>query len=87
MSTCVCEGNRKALEKIGKLRKLHLMGIQEVSSAIEKKIQKVQPGLKHYERAKIGQSIVTLMWDPNIFGKKIEVCSFNLLDNSVNKEK
>lgn len=76
------ECNRKAIDKIGKLRKLHLMGIQEVNSAIEKKIQKVQPRLKDYERAKIGRSIVSLMWDPDIFGKKIEICSFNLVDNS-----
>lgn len=70
-----------AVKKIGKLRKLHLMGIQEVNSAIEKKIKMVQPNLKVHERAKIGQSIVSLMWDPKVFGKKKEKCSFNLVDN------
>lgn len=67
-----------AVKKIGKLKRLHLMGIQEVNSAIEKKIRLVQPNLRAHERGKIGRSIVSLMWDPIIFGKKQERYSFNL---------
>jgi len=67
-----------AVRKLGKLKQLHLMGIQEVNSAIEKKIRAVQPYLKAHERGKIGRSIVSLMWDPTIFGKKQKSYSFNL---------
>ena len=70
-----------AVKKIGKLVKLHLMGIQEVNSPIETKIKLVQPNLTVYERVKINQSIISLMWDPTVFGNKQSTCSFNLVDN------
>jgi len=67
-----------AIEGIGKLKTIHLMGIQEVNSKIEPKIKKVQPKLKKYERGTFGRSTVSILWDPLIFGKCIEKMVFNL---------
>lgn len=71
-----------AIKKIGRLPKLHLMGIQEVNSNIETKIKNVQSSLNKKERGTIGRSTISLMWDSSIFGKKIEKCVFNLVDSS-----
>lgn len=74
--------NLNAIKNFGKLNELHLMGIQEVNSAIERKIKKVQPKLKKHKRAKIGLSTVSILWDPTIFGNKISDYSFNLVDKN-----
>ena len=67
-----------AIEKIGKLPSLSLMGIQEVNSNLEKKIQKSQSKLKKFERAQIGLSTVSILWDPSVFGEVVQKYSFNL---------
>ena len=69
---------KNAIEGIGKLKEIHLMGIQEVNSKIEPKIRKIQPKLKKYERGTFGRSTVSILWDPQIFGKCIEKMVFNL---------
>ena len=55
-----------AIRGIGKLQEIHLMGIQEVNSKIERHLTKVQPKLKKYERGTIGRSTVSILWDPLI---------------------
>jgi len=70
-----------AINNIGKLPKLSLMGLQEVNSDIEKKIMKVQSNLRKFERGKVGLSTVSILWDPDIFGKVIYKTIFNLIDN------
>ena len=70
--------NTNAIKKLNELDEISLMGIQEVNSAIEPKIKKVQPSLKKHKRVKIGLSTVSILWDPSIFGNKIDDYSFNL---------
>ena len=60
---------KDAINNIGKLNKLSLIGLQEVNSDLENKITKIQPTLTKYLRGKIGLSTISIMWDPNIFGK------------------
>ena len=67
-----------AISKIGKLPEISLMGIQELNSDLEKKIQKEQPTLSKFERAKFGLASISILWNPQIFGKVIEKYSFNL---------
>lgn len=69
---------KEAIENIGKLDKIDLIGLQEVNSALEPKIMKVQPSLKNYERGIIKEAIVSILWNPEIFGEKIYSASFNL---------
>lgn len=70
---------KDAITNIGKLDKIDLIGLQEVNSAIEPKIMKVQPSLKKFERGIIKQAIVSILWNPEIFGEKIYSASLNLL--------
>ena len=73
--------NENAIKKLKSLKKVHLMGIQEVNSRIENKISKVQPLLNKYKRGKIGLSTVSIMWDSNVFGNVKEQLLFNLSSN------
>ncbi len=57
---------------------LDLIGLQEVNSSIEKKIFKSQKKLKRFERAISGPAIVSILWNPEIFGEVICKKSFNL---------
>lgn len=75
---------KNAIKNIGTLPKLDLMFIQEVNSDIEKRIMKVQPNLKDYKRAKIGISIVSTLWNPEVFGKLIFEASLNLTNSKKN---
>ena len=70
---------KDAITNIGKLDNIDLIGLQEVNSAIEPEIMKVQPSLKNYERGLIKQAIVSILWNPDIFGEKIYSASLNLL--------
>ena len=70
---------KNAIKNIGNIPKLDLMFIQEVNSNLEKKIMKVQTKLKKYKRIKQGSSIVSTLWNPNIFGKLIFEDFFNLI--------
>ena len=72
--------SQNAVQGIGSLKGLHLMGIQEVNSKIEQKIKKVQPKLTKFKRGTFGQSTVSILWDPNVFGKCIDELVFNLCD-------
>jgi len=72
---------KDAITNIGKLDRLDLVGLQEVNSAIEPKIMKVQPTLRNYERAMPNKAIVSILWNPEIFGEKILSASLNLLDS------
>jgi endonuclease/exonuclease/phosphatase family metal-dependent hydrolase len=72
---------KDALTHIGKLDVIDLLGLQEVNSAIEPEIMKVQPSLKKFERGVSKQSIVSILWNPEIFGQKIYSTSFNLMKN------
>jgi len=72
-----------AIQNIGKVGTISLLGIQEVNSKIESKIKKVQPTLKKYERGQLLKSdgnivTITIMWDPLIFGNVTDKYSFNL---------
>jgi len=71
--------NKDAITNIGKLDKIDLIGLQEVNSAVEPKIMKVQPSLKKYERGIVKQAIVSILWNPEIFGEKIYSASVNLI--------
>tara|TARA_B100001094_G_C18182156_1_gene801579 strand:- start:112 stop:948 length:837 start_codon:yes stop_codon:yes gene_type:complete len=73
--------NQDAINELRKLPEISLMGIQEVNSKIEPKIKRVQTKLKKYERGTYGQSTVSILWDPNIFGKLIERTCFNLCND------
>tara|TARA_B110000114_G_C15008322_1_gene363676 strand:+ start:217 stop:1014 length:798 start_codon:yes stop_codon:yes gene_type:complete len=75
---------KTAIEKIGTLPRLDLMFIQEVNSELEKQIMKVQPNLKDYKRAKIGMTIVSTLWNPEVFGKLIFEDSLNLTNSKKN---
>jgi len=68
-----------AINNISQLPELSLIGIQEVNSEIEKKIQEVQPTLLKFERAQINLAIVSILWNPLIFGNLIKKYSFNLV--------
>ncbi len=70
---------KDALTNIGKLEQIDLMGLQEVNSAIEPEIMKVQPSLKKFERGMPKQAIVSILWNPEIFGEQIYSASFNLM--------
>jgi len=70
---------KDAITNIGKLDKIDLIGLQEVNSALEQEIMKVQPSLKKYERGLTKQAIVSILWNPEIFGEKIYSASLNLL--------
>jgi endonuclease/exonuclease/phosphatase family metal-dependent hydrolase len=70
---------KNALTHIGKLELIDLMGLQEVNSAIEPEIMKVQPNLKKFERGIQKQSIISILWNPEIFGEKIYSTCFNLM--------
>jgi endonuclease/exonuclease/phosphatase family metal-dependent hydrolase len=61
-----CTNN--AIKNIGTLDTLDLMGIQEVSSDLEPRIQRVQKNLEEFVRFKRGTSIVSIMWNPDVFG-------------------
>ena len=74
-----CTNN--AIHKIGQLPYLSLMGIQEINSDSEIKIQKKQPFLTKFERGKVGVSSVSILWDPNIFGKLKKKYIFNLVND------
>ena len=67
-----------AIKGIQNLKEIHLMGIQEVNSNIESKIKKIQPNLKKHQRGTYGRSTVSILWDPNIFGKLTHKMVFNL---------
>jgi endonuclease/exonuclease/phosphatase family metal-dependent hydrolase len=67
-----------AIQGIGTLKDIHLMGLQEVNSKIEPKLKKVQPNLQTYERGTYGNSTVSILWDPEIFGKIRYKYVFNL---------
>jgi endonuclease/exonuclease/phosphatase family metal-dependent hydrolase len=60
-----------AVNMIGKLPALDLVGLQEVNSDVEKRIIQVQPSLKCFERGKIGSAVVSIIWNPTIFGNNI----------------
>lgn len=70
--------NEDAINELEKLPEINLMGIQEVNSKIEPKIKRIQTKLKKFERGTFGQSTVSILWDPNIFGKLISKLCFNL---------
>jgi hypothetical protein len=55
------------------------MGLQEVNSAIEPELMKVQSSLKRFERGMLKQSIISILWNPEIFGEKIYSTCFNLM--------
>jgi len=74
--------NENAIQGIKTLKNIHLMGIQEVNSKIEPKIKKVQSKLKNYERGSFGNSTVSILWDPSIFGKCIDKLVFNLSESN-----
>ena len=68
-----------AIKNIGKLAKIDLIGLQEVNTDIEKKIMKVQPSLKKFEKATSGRSTISIIWNPDVFGDEIHKTSFNLM--------
>ena len=68
-----------AIKNIGKLDNIDLIGLQEVNSDIENKIMNVQLGLKNFERAISGPSIISIIWNPDVLGKKIYKSSLNLM--------
>lgn len=68
-----------AIKNIDKLDKIDLIGLQEVNSDIEKKIMKVQPSLKKFERATFGPAIISIIWNTDVFGNKIYKASLNLM--------
>jgi len=70
---------KDAITNIGKLNKIDLIGLQEVNSALEPEIMKLQSSLKKYERGIIKESIVSILWNPEIFGEKIYSASLNLV--------
>ena len=75
--------HKNAIKKIGLLKPLHLLGIQEVNSKVEPSIQKVQPLLKSYDRGEVTKSdgtivTVSILYDPSIFGKVKHKYTFNL---------
>lgn len=76
-----CTNN--AIKKLGKLPKIHLMGLQEVNSKIEPKIKKVQSCLTKHIRGKLKKSdgnivSVSILYDPKIFGRITDEYTFNL---------
>ena len=72
---------KNAIENIGKLPTLDLIGLQEVNSNIEEKIMSVQPNLIKFKRGKIGLSTVSTLWNPEIFGNLIYTKNLNLVKN------
>ena len=69
---------KNAIEHIGKLDSLDLIGLQEVNSDIEPKIQKVQPTLKKFKRITIGKSTISVLWNPLKLGALISSNYINL---------
>jgi len=69
---------KNAIKNIGTLQSLNVVFLQEVNSSIEPHIMKVQPQLKRFNRTKIKSSIVSILWDPSIFGKLVYRKSVNL---------
>ena len=72
-----CTNN--AIKTLGKLEYLDLVFLQEVNSNIENKIMKLQPKLKKFIRGHAGVSIVSTLWNPEVFGKVIYQKEFNLV--------
>ena len=70
-----------AIKNIGKLDKLDLIGLQEVNSDIEERIMKAQPQLTKFKRGKVGIAVVSLLWNPDIFGELIAEVTLNLIKN------
>jgi exonuclease III len=70
---------KNAISNINKLKKLDLIGLQEVNSNIEKKIMKGQPNLKKFTRGKVGLSTVSTLWNPEIFGELLFEETINLI--------
>ena len=80
--------NTNAIKHISKIKKIDVIGLQEVNSEIEKKIIKIQPNLKKYKRVSIpvetkkgniiGFSNISIIWNPSVFGKLIKSYHFNL---------
>ena len=60
---------KNAINNINKLKKLDLVGLQEVNSDIENEIMKKQSNLKQFTRGTIGLSTVSTLWNPEIFGE------------------
>ena len=73
------ECTKNAIANIGKLPKLDLIGLQEVNSDIEKKVMKVQSNLKQFKRGTAGRSIISILWNPSIFGELVFETDFNLV--------
>ena len=73
-----------AIKKLGSLKNIDLLALQEVQSDLETKIKKVQPKLSKSKRIKIGLETLALMWNPDIFGKLLTCIAFplSLIDNS-----
>lgn len=69
---------KNAISNIGKLPKIDIAGFQEVNSNIEEQIMKVQPNLTKFKRGKAGLATVSIMWNPDIFGRVIFSKVFNL---------
>ena len=78
--------NKNAIKNIGRLPQLDLVGLQEVNSNIEAKIQKVQPALKKFKRVSIGKSAVSILWNPDKLGSFISLDKINLT-NSINDDR
>lgn len=67
-----------AITKLGYLKHLDLLALQEVQSDLEKKIKVVQPLLTNSKRVKVGLETLALMWNPDIFGKLLTCIAFPL---------
>lgn len=71
---------KNAINNINKLKKLDLIGLQEVNSRIENKIMKGQPNIKKFTRGTIGLSKVSTLWNPEIFGELLNEETINLAE-------
>jgi len=71
---------KNAINNINKLKKLDLIGLQEVNSHIENEIMKGQPNLKKFTRGIIGLSTVSTLWNPEIFGELLNEETINLIE-------
>lgn len=75
-----CHAN--AIRNVNKLKGLDLVGFQEVNSDIEPRVRKSHPALDQFHRDGIGQSVVSIMWNSDIFGTVETAHVFNLAPDS-----